>query len=162
MDWESPCEKYELCVQNTFIVARFSEIQCPRRNSAPAVMATHSIAPTPYFHGKHAGARTCDATPTCDASSEAAATVVKMFIGNVPFHVTAERMEIELCALGFKGTYMSLNFPLKSPEMTRGYGFVLFFEECHAIRFASTFKDYRFKDTTSKKRCYVKRAKGNV
>eukprot|EP00928_Gymnodinium_smaydae_P071293 TRINITY_DN54919_c0_g1_i1.p1 TRINITY_DN54919_c0_g1~~TRINITY_DN54919_c0_g1_i1.p1 ORF type:complete len:188 (-),score=43.42 TRINITY_DN54919_c0_g1_i1:177-740(-) len=142
---------YELCVRNTFIEKReVLELEQQRRRSAPAVECTVAVARP----------NCADTSPS--GTTEGASSELKMFIGNVPFNVTSERMQDELCLLGFKGTYTSINFPLKSVGVTRGYGFVTFRDDADALRFASTFHDYRFEvnGNKCKKRCYVKHAHG--
>eukprot|EP00928_Gymnodinium_smaydae_P002586 TRINITY_DN10928_c0_g1_i1.p1 TRINITY_DN10928_c0_g1~~TRINITY_DN10928_c0_g1_i1.p1 ORF type:complete len:159 (+),score=27.93 TRINITY_DN10928_c0_g1_i1:66-542(+) len=149
---------YELCVRNTFIHVQPVATHHLRRSksaSAAEVKEENARHLSTFMHTQEVGEKSSATGPELNNMS------VKMFIGNVPFHVTAERMEAELCMLGFKGTYAAVNFPLKSPGMTRGYGFVVFHDEGDATCFASAFSDYRFKDTSSKKKCYVKYARGN-
>eukprot|EP00928_Gymnodinium_smaydae_P023070 TRINITY_DN19183_c0_g2_i2.p1 TRINITY_DN19183_c0_g2~~TRINITY_DN19183_c0_g2_i2.p1 ORF type:complete len:173 (+),score=35.29 TRINITY_DN19183_c0_g2_i2:87-605(+) len=159
---ESARVLYEFCIRNTFIDEQPVISQDLRRSkSVPAFETSYDIfcAPADENDVSNMHAKKVDQKPCAESPKESDAEV-KMFIGNVSFHVTAERMEKELHMLGFKGTYSSVNFPLKSPGCTRGYGFVVFRREHDAVRFASVFGDYRFQDSSSKKKCYVKYARG--
>eukprot|EP00928_Gymnodinium_smaydae_P006659 TRINITY_DN12371_c0_g1_i1.p1 TRINITY_DN12371_c0_g1~~TRINITY_DN12371_c0_g1_i1.p1 ORF type:complete len:192 (-),score=16.50 TRINITY_DN12371_c0_g1_i1:318-839(-) len=170
MDSESERVPYELCVHNTFVEKRVVAVKSPRRKSAPTVLIASALvsadiggdekrqagSAVPPLHSKDV------CKEVCAGITEVPTTDVKMFIGNVPPCVTSERMQLELKSLGFSGTFTCINFPLKTNVITRGYGFVTFKHQCDAVRFASTFNDYRFEvnGAITRKRCYVKHARG--
>jgi hypothetical protein len=81
-----------------------------------------------------------------------------MMICNIPCRVTHANLVEAINSIGFDGTFEFVRLPSKvgQPHSNLGYGFVEFFSQADANRFARAFEGYRFSGRESPKACTVK------
>eukprot|EP00928_Gymnodinium_smaydae_P067311 TRINITY_DN50274_c0_g1_i1.p1 TRINITY_DN50274_c0_g1~~TRINITY_DN50274_c0_g1_i1.p1 ORF type:complete len:172 (-),score=29.24 TRINITY_DN50274_c0_g1_i1:223-738(-) len=149
--------EYERSVKNTFISYVLVTSPIPRCKSAPALCESNrqagvsekcprasSTAETP-FASQGNGARVSSEV-TCQ---------LNVFIGNLPCCVNAERLEEELCKMGFRGTYAKVSVPIRRNGSCLSYGFIKFHDEGDAQCFVYRFDGYRFPGIFAPKACTV-------
>eukprot|EP00928_Gymnodinium_smaydae_P009062 TRINITY_DN13347_c0_g4_i1.p1 TRINITY_DN13347_c0_g4~~TRINITY_DN13347_c0_g4_i1.p1 ORF type:complete len:229 (-),score=22.36 TRINITY_DN13347_c0_g4_i1:264-950(-) len=109
-----------------------------------------------------------DAQPRCAGSavdvynqvvrneaSPGSTVITTLMIKNLPCKVTKQRLEAEICQLGFRGTYDFIHMPNRRNRSNLSYAFVNFVRAQDAARFTEAFEGHTFAGVNSQKRCHV-------
>jgi hypothetical protein len=89
---------------------------------------------------------------------------ITMMMCNLPCRATEVEIIAAIDSFGFSGTYEDVQLSRRHGQVDSnlGYGFVHFFRQADAARFARVFEGYRFDQRESSKACTVKVAKSQA
>jgi hypothetical protein len=92
--------------------------------------------------------------PLSHGGSEA----ITMMICNIPCRASEDEIMLAIDSFGFAGTYKHVQLSRRHGQVDSnlGYGFVHFYRQADAARFAHAFEGYRFNQRGSSKACTVK------